>query len=171
MAFDGETSPSIVVLGGGVVGLSVALTVRERFPSARITIVAEYFPGDYHVDYCSPWAGGNWCSAASDNGPLESFDRVTFNRFADIARDTPEAGIKRSPLRMIYDQKIEAAGILSIGTNVVWYDDLVGGLVPLSTEQLPEGAVFGLDAPATFVINTQVYLHWYVSSSVIHFQV
>lgn len=155
---------SIVVLGGGVIGLSVALTVRERFPSAAISVIAEYFPGDYHVDFCSPWAGGNWCSSVNDNGLLESFDRVTFNRFHEIAQNTPEAGIKRSPLRMIFDSKIEDAEILSKGTEKVWYDELVGGLTPIGNDELPAGAVFGLDAPSTFVINTQIYLQWYVPS-------
>lgn len=162
MALIDENSQFIVVLGGGVIGLTVALTVRERFPTARITIIAEYFPGDYHVDYCSPWAGGNWCSSANDNGLLESFDRVTFHRFQEIAKKVPEAGIKPSPLRMIFDQKIEAAEILSKGKDKVWYDDLVGGLVGVGEDDLPADAVFGLDAPSTFVINTQIYLQWYV---------
>ncbi|KAM0326955.1 hypothetical protein ACHAQA_006076 [Verticillium albo-atrum] len=152
--------PHFVVLGAGVIGLSTALTLRARHPAARITIVAEYFPGDYHIDYCSPWAGGNWCSAATDNGLLESFDRATFERFAAIARATPEAGVQRSPLRMIFDQEIEDAQILSQGTGKLWYDELVGGVVPLPAEELPAKAAFGLDAPSTFVLNTQIYLQW-----------
>ncbi|KAF9874532.1 d-amino acid [Colletotrichum karsti] len=153
-------SGHFVVLGAGVIGLSTAITLRSKFPSAQITIVAEYFPGDYHIDYCSPWAGANWCSSANDNGLLESFDRVTFQRFQEIAKNVPEAGIKSSPLRMIFDQKIEDAGILSSGTGKLWYDDLVGGAVPLKRDELPEIAVFGLDLPSTFVINSQIYLQW-----------
>ncbi|KAM0268529.1 hypothetical protein ACHAQH_009968 [Verticillium albo-atrum] len=152
--------PHFVVLGAGVIGLSTALTLRARHPSSRITIIAEYFPGDYHIDYCSPWAGGNWCSAATDDGLLESFDRLTYERFAAIARDAPEAGIQRSPLRMIFDQKIEDAGILSKGTGRLWYDELVGGVVPIGEAELPERAAFGLDVPETFVLNTQIYLQW-----------
>lgn len=151
---------SFVVLGAGVIGLSTALTIRKEFPSARITILAEHFPGDYHIDYCSPWAGGNWCSSAADNGPLELFDRITFERFTAIARDTPEAGIKSSPLRMFFDNDIEDTEILSKGTNHLWYDGLVGGVIPVQQDQLPQGSKFGLDLPSTFVINTQIYLQW-----------
>ncbi|KAK1473843.1 FAD dependent oxidoreductase [Colletotrichum tamarilloi] len=124
------TTPAqhFVVLGAGVIGLTTALTIRAEFPSVKITILAEYFPGDYNIDYCSPWAGGNWCSSANDNGLLESFDRD--------------------------------AGILSVETGKLWYDDLVGGTVPLRTDELPDKAVFGLDVPNTFVINTQIYLQW-----------
>ncbi|GJC89998.1 D-amino-acid oxidase [Colletotrichum liriopes] len=149
MSSPNEPSHHFVVLGAGVIGLTTALTLRAGYPSSRITILAEYFPGDYHIDYCSPWAGGNWCSSANDNGLLESFDRVTFNRFREIAKNIPEAGIKSSPLRMIFDQKIEDAEILSKGTGKLWYEDLVGGTVPLSIDELPERAVFGLDVPST----------------------
>ncbi|KAF6818837.1 d-amino acid [Colletotrichum musicola] len=160
MAPDPQSPREFVVLGAGVIGLTTALSLRSTYPAARISVLAEYFPGDYNIDYCSPWAGGNWCSSASDNGLLESFDRVTFDRFREIAKTTPEAGIQSSPLRMIFDQKIEDAEILSVGTGKLWYDDLVGGAVPLAKEELPEKAVFGLDLPSTFVINTQIYLQW-----------
>ncbi|EQB47575.1 FAD dependent oxidoreductase [Colletotrichum gloeosporioides Cg-14] len=160
MATKSSDNRHFVVLGAGVIGLSTAITLRGKYPSARITILAEYFPGDYHIDYCSPWAGANWCSSASDNGLLESFDRVTFERFQEIAKHSPEAGIKSSPLRMIFDQKIEDAEILSEGTGKLWYDDLVGGAVSLNENELPEGAVFGLDLPSTFVVNSQIYLQW-----------
>ncbi|KAM0608385.1 hypothetical protein ACHAP0_007865 [Verticillium nonalfalfae] len=159
------TGPHLVVLGAGVIGLTTALTLRARHPSARITILAADFPGDYNIDYCSPWAGGNWCSAATDDGLLESFDRVTYERFAAIVRQSPEAGIQWSPLRMIFDQKIEDAAILSEGTGKLWYDELVGGVKAVAQGALPARAAFGLDVPRTFVINTQIYLQWCVPVS------
>ena len=49
----------IVVLGAGVVGLTTACELQERYPAAQITIVAEYFPTDSLEDldgtYCSAW--------------------------------------------------------------------------------------------------------------------
>ncbi|TID06416.1 D-amino-acid oxidase [Colletotrichum higginsianum] len=160
MSSSQEHPHRFVVLGAGVIGLTTALTLRAEYPASSIAVLAEHFPGDYHVDYCSPWAGGNWCSSANDNGLLESFDRVAFDRFREIAETTPEAGIKRSPLRMIFDQRIEDAEILSKGTGKLWYEDLVGGTVPLRKDELSDKAVFGLDVPSTFVINTQIYLQW-----------
>jgi D-amino-acid oxidase len=41
----------------------------------------------------------------------------------------------------------------------VWYEDLVG-LQKLKQEELPSGAVFGLEFKSTFRINTQIYLNW-----------
>jgi D-amino-acid oxidase len=62
----------------------------------------------------------------------------------------------------IFDAPIEETGILSDGTNKIWYDQLVGGLRHLNTEELPKDAVFGIEFPTTFRINTAVYLYWYV---------
>ncbi|KAI1322629.1 FAD dependent oxidoreductase [Xylariaceae sp. FL0255] len=149
-----------VVLGAGVIGLTTALCLRESYPQSSITILARHFPGDYHVDYISPWAGGNWCSSATDNGLLEECDRVAFNKFRELAARTPECGVERSPLRMIFDQKAEDAGILSEGTGKIWYESLVGGLDEVPKAELPPGSVFGLEMRSTFVINVQVYLHW-----------
>lgn len=155
------TNPtSFVVLGAGVIGLTTALVLHEEYPNADITILAQYFPGDYHVDYCSPWAGGNWCSSANDNGVLEQCDWSTFLRFDGIVKSHPEAGIRRSPLRMIFDQEIEHTDILSQGTNKIWYDEMVGGLVDVPDAEVPQGAKFGKEMPSTFVINTQIYLQW-----------
>lgn len=151
----------LVVLGAGVIGLSTAIELRKVFPTVPITIIAEYFPGDYNIGYTSPWAGGNWCSSANDNGILESFDRITFNKFRQLVALEPHCGISKSPLRMIFDQEIEDTEILSRDTNKIWYDDLVGGLTPIDEKELPSGAIFGIDMKSTFVINTQIYLRWY----------
>ncbi|KAH8651222.1 FAD dependent oxidoreductase [Xylariales sp. PMI_506] len=153
-------SPCVIVLGAGVVGLTTALSFKESYPNARVLILAKHFPGDYAGDYTSPWAGGNWCSSANDDGLLEKCDRVTFERFSKLATESPEAGIQRSPLQMIFDQQIEDAGILSKNTNKIWYEELVGGLEPISKSSLPSKAVFGYNVKSTFVINTQIYLRW-----------
>ncbi|KAH7025666.1 FAD dependent oxidoreductase [Microdochium trichocladiopsis] len=152
-----------VVLGAGVIGLSTALTLWQAYSDATITIIAAHFPGDYHIEYASPWAGANWCSSATDNGLLESYDRITYNKFAQLAAKNPECGVASSPLRMIYDSPIEQADVLSPGTGKVWYDQLVGGLSIVPINEMPQGAIFALDAPQTFVINTQIYLRWLVA--------
>lgn len=60
-----QESPDYVILGAGVVGLTTAWELKDRFPDASITIVAKFLPGDRTVEYCSPWAGANWCSMVS----------------------------------------------------------------------------------------------------------
>lgn len=67
-------------------------------------------------------------------------------------------------MRALFDSPSEEAGILTEATGKIWYDQLVGGLQDVPKEELPEGAVFGIDYPSTFRINTAVYLQWYLFS-------
>ena len=161
MAFSSQ--PHFLVLGAGVIGLTTALTLHTVYPASTITIVAKHFPGDRSIEYTSPWAGANWCSMASDNGPLEHYDRVTFQKFAEMVDREgmgEEIGIGRMGMWGVFDAKIEETGILSQETGKVWYEGLVGGLRSLGKGELPKGAVFGVDFGSTFRINTQVYLGW-----------
>jgi hypothetical protein len=43
----------------GVSGLTTAL-ILSRDPSKQITVVAKHMPGDYDIEYCSPWAGASF---------------------------------------------------------------------------------------------------------------
>jgi D-amino-acid oxidase len=179
----------ITVLGAGVVGLTSAIVLAHTYPSATITVVAKHLPGDRSIEYTSPWAGANWSSMANDNGPLEKYDEVTFKKFGKLidgesvygckaARpgegndiglgrigeyfdlDSQAKSLTREGMWGIFDTPISEAGILSAGTGKVWYDQLVGGLRQLSKEELPHDAVFGIEFPTSFRINTAVYLQW-----------
>jgi D-amino-acid oxidase len=167
-------SPEIVILGAGVIGLTSSLVLAHAYPSATITVVAKHFPGDRSIEYASPWAGANWSSMANDNGVLERYDEVTFKRFGELIDGKPvhgckalrsgegnEIGLGRQEMWAVLDARIEETNLLTPATGKIWYDELVGGLRNLSKEELPRGAVFGLEFPATFRINTQVYLQWY----------
>lgn len=166
----------IAILGAGIIGLTSALVLAHAHPSASITITAKYFPGDRSIDYTSPWAGANWSSMANDNGPLENYDRITFQRFGELmdgrsvhgcrvvkSGEGNEAGLGRQQMWAVLDAPIEQTNLLTPQTGRIWYDELVGGLRYLDEKELPEGAVFGLEFPSTFRINTQVYLQWYVT--------
>jgi hypothetical protein len=150
-----------VVLGAGVVGLSTVLELKRRVPAAHVIIAAKHFPGDRSVDYCSPWAGANWMSTATDNGVQEEWDAETYRRFGVLADTVPEAAITRMDLNAIFDRPIEQAEVLSQVTGKIWYDKITGGIRPMPRDNLPEGACFGL-VMSTFSVNTQGYLAWYV---------
>ncbi|KAI9742604.1 MAG: hypothetical protein M1818_003745 [Claussenomyces sp. TS43310] len=134
-----------VVLGAGVVGLTTALELKSRQPSAQVIVAAKYLPGDRHIEYTSPWAGANWLSVATDNGRQESWDAVTYRKFEHLADHAIEAGVRRMPIRALFDNRIEDAGVLSQGTGKVWYEELVGGIQPVPQRELPPGTHFGFD--------------------------
>lgn len=160
-----STDPTFLVLGAGIIGLTTALVLRREYPSAPITVVAKHFPGDRSIEYTSPWAGANWSSFAHDNGPLEKYDRATFNAWLQIAKEHADAGVGLMPMRGIYDSAIEDADILTEETGKLWYEDLMQGVRTLGKEELPAGAVFGLDFGNTFRVNTQVYLQWLLAQA------
>lgn len=153
------SSEHYTILGAGVVGLTTALALHAAHTQATITVIAQYLPGDRDPTYASPWAGANWQSVANDNGPLETYDRVTFAKFERLAAEHPECGIAQMGIRKYADAPIEESGMQSVGTRRVWYEDLVGLKYLKKSELLPD-AVFGVDIEKTWVVNTAIYLPW-----------
>lgn len=43
----------------GVSGLTTAYLLSKD-ASNSITVLAKHMPGDYDIEYCSPWAGANY---------------------------------------------------------------------------------------------------------------
>lgn len=43
----------------GVTALTTALLLAKKDKKNVITIVAKYMPGDYDIEYTSPWAGAD----------------------------------------------------------------------------------------------------------------
>jgi hypothetical protein len=43
----------------GVSGLTTAYLLSKD-PSNKITVLAKHMPGDYDIEYASPWAGANY---------------------------------------------------------------------------------------------------------------
>ncbi|KAJ9419949.1 hypothetical protein FOXG_15614 [Fusarium oxysporum f. sp. lycopersici 4287] len=148
-----------IVLGAGVVGLTTALEIKRQYPSSNVLVLARDFPGDSPPIYASAWAGGNWISSATDNGPQEEWDRVTYLKFKELVTTHPECGIEAMDLRSIYEDDIENVDLLSQVTQKIWYDQLVGGIKWLPKEELPQGTNFGFEV-STFVIDVQKYLPW-----------
>lgn len=60
--------------------------------------------------------------------------------------------------RVVFDESIEDAGILTPATGKIWYEELVG-LRFIPEEERPEGTVWGFEM-STFQINVPVYLNW-----------
>ncbi|KAM0699011.1 hypothetical protein Q7P36_001057 [Cladosporium allicinum] len=151
--------PSFLILGAGVIGLTTALELRSRHPTAKITIAAKYLPGDSAPEYTSAWGGANWFPASRDNGRQQDWDTITYRKFRQISTETPESGIEAMQIRFHYEKPIEEVGILTPATGKLWFEELVGGLEAIGEGELPAGTVFGFEM-ASFVINVQMYLPW-----------
>lgn len=89
---------NIVVLGAGVSGLTSALCLA-RLGKYSITVVAKHMPGDYDIEYASPWAGADWVPPKASLGignpdpNALPYEATTWPELERLARDVPEAGI------------------------------------------------------------------------------
>src|SRR4051812_38478445 len=123
-------SINAIVLGAGVSGLTTAHSLLSRFSESphnagkklNIAIVAKHLPGDINqTEYCSPQAGANWRSFQKELNQHGKWDKVAFERFLQIARDSPESGVKRFPMRLIFGDDAEKRQ-----RDELWFADLVG---------------------------------------------
>ena len=94
----------------GIAGLTTALLLSKN-KNYQIVVAAKHMPGDYDIEYASPWAGANYMriflllynlgkqhadgeAAVSIRGtPAETWDRNTWPVLEDLARNHPESGI------------------------------------------------------------------------------
>ncbi|CEP16337.1 hypothetical protein [Parasitella parasitica] len=152
-----DTDKPIIVVGAGVIGLSVALQLREQ-GYKNITSVAKYIPGDVCIEYTSPYAGAHWRTMAPNSDKLlQKFDAVTYDRFMDLAHSSDNTGIMIAPSYDYYDDA------LSSEVTDPWFKDVVQDFEFLTEkEDLPHGAQLG-HKYTTVLINTPVYIAWLAS--------
>ncbi|GAB7346868.1 hypothetical protein MBLNU459_g1950t1 [Dothideomycetes sp. NU459] len=156
---------NIVVLGAGVIGLTTALSLSKS-NDYSITVIAKHMPGDYDIEYASPWAGANYLPVAKEGTASGDFERDTWPELARLAQDHPEAGVH-------FQETLVYRRSKDVGTPVgewfaelvredAWFSKVVPNFKILDKESLPEG----IDGGTTFTsvcINTAIYLPWLVS--------
>lgn len=65
------SSSKFCVLGAGIVGLTTALTLQEKFPGSKVTIIAEKF----NSETTSDGAAGLFCPFGSFRGPTDEITK------------------------------------------------------------------------------------------------
>ncbi|KAI4717860.1 FAD dependent oxidoreductase [Aureobasidium sp. EXF-10727] len=83
---------NIVVVGAGVAGLTTALLL-SRHPGFKIVVTAKHMPGDYDIEYASPWAGANYMPVSNRGTEAAEWDKNSWAPLADLAKNHPEAGV------------------------------------------------------------------------------
>ncbi|KAL1640526.1 D-amino acid oxidase [Diplodia intermedia] len=152
----------IVVLGAGVVGLTTALQLSQN-TSYSVTIVAKHMPGDYDIEYASPWAGANYLPVGAPGSNLAEFEKNTWPELQRLASSVPEAHIH-------FQETVLHNRSKDVGTTTgnwfsellktdPWWKDVVPDFHIISKDKLPEG----IDSATAFTsvcINTALYLPW-----------
>ncbi|OOO11561.1 FAD dependent oxidoreductase [Aspergillus oryzae] len=83
---------NVVVIGAGVAGLTTALLL-SRLPRYKVVVAAKHMPGDYDIEYASPWAGANYMPMSTRGTKAADWDKDTWAALEDLARNHPDAGI------------------------------------------------------------------------------
>ncbi|KAL2006233.1 hypothetical protein VTN00DRAFT_9887 [Thermoascus crustaceus] len=156
---------NIVVLGAGVSGLTTAYLLSKN-ASNKITVAAKHMPGDYDIEYCSPWAGANYLPTGAGSSFHGQAERNTWPALEELAKNHPEAGIHFQKTA-VYNRKIDrlsATGqwFAELLRKDPWYKDVVPDFREVPSDQLDPG----IDNGSFFTsvcINTAVYLPWLVS--------
>ncbi|OTB09723.1 hypothetical protein K445DRAFT_323703 [Daldinia sp. EC12] len=154
--------PNIVVVGAGVSGITTAYLLSKQKGNV-ITVVAKHMPGDYDIEYASPWAGANVLPMATEKH--SSWERRTWPEIKRLATEVPEAGIhllKSRVYRREKDiEKLRKGGYSFDGLfeENPWYKTLFDDFRELPKDELPKGMASGCEFGSA-CINVMVYLPW-----------
>ncbi|OBA22470.1 nucleotide-binding domain-containing protein [Metschnikowia bicuspidata var. bicuspidata NRRL YB-4993] len=153
-------SDPVVVVGAGVIGLTVALRLKQQFKNIDVTVAATFLPGDLDITYTSPYAGANWQSfALNSDWRQQQIDAEAYHEFGLLAAD-PRSGIWRKKNRLYYTQTGLDREHGNTGNLVPWHEPFSGGR-RLSPEELIPGTVYGREFDG-FVVSVPTYLPYLV---------
>ncbi|KAI1458021.1 FAD dependent oxidoreductase [Annulohypoxylon moriforme] len=156
--------PNIVVVGAGVSGLTSAFLLSKQKDNV-ITVVAKHMPGDYDIEYASPWAGANVLPMATAKN--STWERRTWPEIKKLATEVPEAGIHLLKSR-VYRREKDIESLRKGGYNFdglfdenPWYKTLFDDFRELSKDELPKGMASGCEFGSA-CINVMLYMPWLV---------
>ncbi|OQD74661.1 hypothetical protein PENDEC_c010G04261 [Penicillium decumbens] len=135
-------------MAAGVSGLTTALLLSKD-PKYKIIVTAKHMPGDYDIEYASPWARANYMPVSYTGTDSAEWDKNTWGPLEELARNHPVAVCHGGLF----------AELLSPSP---WFKDVVPNFHSLPKRELgPE-----IDHGVSFMsvcINTAIYLPWLVS--------
>ncbi|KAK9476884.1 hypothetical protein V1514DRAFT_310452 [Lipomyces japonicus] len=156
----------IVVIGAGVAGLTSALVLARN--GYDVTVIAKFMPGDFDIEYTSPWAGANWMSFVKDDPVLASYDAVTYKVFKNLLKEHPEAGIWHRKC-IVYTRSKDLQKDNALLGDIIkprpWFADVVDNFQQIEKSELPDGMALGTRFDS-FCLNVQIYLPWLQSQGI-----
>ncbi|KAI0348227.1 nucleotide-binding domain-containing protein [Trametopsis cervina] len=141
----------IVVLGAGVIGLTIAHEIVERYPLYKVTVISRDFPDDAGLlsqSQASPWAGANWTAIGPYDELKHKLEKKTFEKLWSLI---PTGFVQKLDSRWYFREQTEL--------DTLWWRDIPRDLRKLTPSELPPGAADGV-AFTTVSLNPLEYLPW-----------
>ncbi|KAF2473947.1 FAD dependent oxidoreductase [Lindgomyces ingoldianus] len=156
---------NVIIIGAGVVGLTTA-NLLSRHKNLRITIVSKHMPGDYDIEYASPWAGANYFPMGKPGSNLQKFEKATWAELDRLCREVPEAGIHYQET-VIFGRKKDADSatgrwLQELVREDAWFKDVFRVLLK---SEIPAGYDTGTSFTSV-CLNTAIYLPWLLGQCV-----
>ncbi|KAG0700672.1 hypothetical protein DFH29DRAFT_930896 [Suillus ampliporus] len=147
-----KAEQSLVVLGAGVLGLTIAYTAAlAEDVSFDIKVIARELPEDMDSQaWASPYAGANWApmEPGGRDERIKEWEQKTFNKLWGMI---PTGLVKLLPARVYTTQEGNALDL--------WWKDLVKNIRILPPSDIPEPFKAGV-AYNTVSVNPAEYLPW-----------
>lgn len=149
-----------VIVGAGVIGLTTALAIREKWKTKNVTIVAEFLPdpeSEYLPYYTSPWAGAHFRPFPSKNEVERReypYSRETYRKFKEFSENYPESTIRFVKGIEYFENPDELYLNLSEG-----YTEHIDNFRVLDKSELPRKVAMGVEYD-TFVLNAPRYIEF-----------
>ncbi|KAJ5106887.1 hypothetical protein N7456_003562 [Penicillium angulare] len=161
-------SNNIVILGAGVSGLTTAYLLSQD-PANKVTVLAKHMPGDYDIEYASPWAGANYMPVGKKGSPHQAWETATWAPLKELCEKNPDAGIHFQDT-LIYNRKKDqgtAAGnwFAELVQPNPWYMNVVPDFKTLPQSELRSDMDNGQKFTSV-CINTAIYLPWLIGQCV-----
>ncbi|KAF4459498.1 D-amino-acid oxidase [Fusarium albosuccineum] len=158
-------SKPVVIVGAGVLGLTTAAVLQDRYPRLRITIVAAEVPltppfteaPRPSPDYASMWAGAHF---RPDGGSAEEHELALYTArvMKTIALRSPESGVQSVIGREITERVPENKSHFKSG-DVYALDKGEGEFHVLGSQELNPGGAWGCEYQ-TWIVNVHIYCRW-----------
>ncbi|ANB15127.1 D-amino acid oxidase (predicted) [Sugiyamaella lignohabitans] len=155
----------IIIVGAGVIGLTIAFYLTKLKNCPEITIFAREMPrlasspGDEWVEgqWASPWAGAIF---AADENPEDevthSIEQESYRYFWKIAHEDPASGVELRMIRQYYDEtSVPDPASMKIHLFTQKYRQLRNHELPVPRRGITGGIEY-----MSMCINPWVYLPW-----------
>lgn len=152
----------VVVVGAGIIGLSVALNIKETHPDASVVVISEDLPDDStirSISLTTTKSGAHFRpfpSRSREDYIASHYPRVTQRRFKQLVKEYPNETSIAFIKGYDYVEKVDQLySNLSAG-----YCEEISNFKVIEQDKYPnENVKFGAQYD-TFVVNPSTYLAW-----------